>query len=152
MNGEVGVRYAVAVAPSGSAAPRGDAAIRCAAEAGGGARSDADVRGGDPDGGPADARAEAELLGAVSGIVDGMRRVHADAVDGYRPEVEALIHSRSRDVDRIERTLDGLIAFCSNEAALALFKRLCRYYWDLDPEATSQQVLAFREWFDSEGA
>lgn len=49
MNGEVGVRYAVAAVPPGSAAPRGDAAIRSAAEASGGARSDVDARGGDPD-------------------------------------------------------------------------------------------------------
>lgn len=101
--------------------------------------------------GPADARAEAELLAAVSGIVDGLRRVHADAVEAYRPEVEAMIHSRCRDVDPIERTLDGLLAFSGDDAALALFKRLCLYYWDLDPEATARHVLAYREWFDSDG-
>lgn len=100
--------------------------------------------------GPADARAEAELLAAVSGIVDGLSRVHADAVDAYRPEVEAIIQTRSRDVDRIEHTLDGLLAFCGDDATLALFKRLCRYYWDLDQEATSRHVLAYREWFEGD--
>lgn len=49
MNGEVGVRHAVAAAPAASAAPRGDTAIRSAEEAGGGPRSDADARGGDLD-------------------------------------------------------------------------------------------------------
>ena len=95
--------------------------------------------------------AEAELLEAVSGIINGLRRLHADGVHAYRPDVEAIIHSRSRDIDRIEHTLDGLLAFCGDDAALALFKRLCRYYWDLDPEATARHVLAYREWFDSDG-
>lgn len=98
-----------------------------------------------------DTRAGAQLLAAVSGIVDGLRRVHADAVDAYRSEVEAIIQAGSRDVDHIEHTLDRLLAFCGDDAALALFKRLCRYYWDLDPEATARHVLAYREWFDSDG-
>lgn len=101
--------------------------------------------------GPADARGEAELLKAVSGIIDGLRRIHGNAVDAYRPEVEAIIQTGSRSVDRIEHTLHGLLAFCGDDAALALFKRLCRYYWDLDPEATARHVFAYREWFDSDG-
>lgn len=94
---------------------------------------------------------QADLLVAVSGIVDGLHHVHALAVEAYRPEVEAIIQTRSRDVDRIELTLDGLLGFCGNDAALALFKRLCRYYWDLDQGATARHVLAYRERFDSEG-
>lgn len=101
--------------------------------------------------GPAGTRAEADLLAAVSGIVDGLRRVHADAVLVYGVEIEDIIRQRSRDVDHIERTLDGLLAFCGDDAALALFKRLCRYYWDIDSEATARHVLAYREWFDGEG-
>lgn len=151
----------------GGAAPRGDAAIRCAAEVRGATRMRAaatpiawtrapvwfvpDVTRTPQARGPADTRAEAELLEAVSGIVDGLRRVHTDAVEAYRPHVEAIIHSRSRDVARIEHTLDGLLAFCGDDAALALFKRLCRYYWELDPEATARHVLAYRESFDSGG-
>lgn len=100
---------------------------------------------------PEDGRAETELFAAVSGIVDGLRRVHADAVKAYRPEVEDIIRQRSREVARIEHTLDGLLAFCGDDAALALFKRLCRYYWDIDSEATARHVLAYREWFGGEG-
>ena len=98
----------------------------------------------------ADPIAEAELLAAVSGIVDALRWIHANAVAAYRPEVDAIIRTRSRDVNRIEHTLDGLLSFCGEEEALALFKRLCRYYWDIDPEATARQVLAYREWFEPE--
>lgn len=105
-----------------------------------------------PDAPAADAPDEAALLATVAGIVDGLRSVHANAVAAYRPEVDDIILMRSRDVDRIEHTLDGLLSFCGDDQALALFKRLCRYYWDIDPEATARQVLAYREWFDSEGA
>lgn len=100
---------------------------------------------------PDDDLAETELFKVVSGIGDGLRCVHVDAVKAYRPEVEDIIRQRIRDVDGIEHTLGGLLAFCRDDAALALFKRLCRYYLDIDPEATARHVLAYRGG-DSEGA
>ena len=33
---------------------------------------------------------------------------------------------------------------------LALFKTLCRYYWDIDPSATAAYVHAYREMWDPE--
>lgn len=95
------------------------------------------------------AHAEA-LFAAVSEIVAGFDDLHARALDVYRPVVHDILRARSRDIDHIEHTLDGLLVFCGHDEALALFKQLCRYYWDIDPVATARQVYAFREWFDSE--
>lgn len=99
---------------------------------------------------PEGERALDELVAAVSGIVDGMRAIQAQAVALYTPEVNAILRSRSRDKHRIEHTLDHLLAFCGDAAALALFKRLCRYYWDIDPAATAAHVYRYREWFGDE--
>jgi hypothetical protein len=104
---------------------------------------------GMPHGSSTDSTAS-ELFDAVSGIVGGLRVLRAQAVAVYQPEVEGIIARRSRDIDHIEHTLDGLLSFCGDAAALALFKRLCRYYWDLDPEATARHVLAYRDWFEPE--
>jgi hypothetical protein len=46
--------------------------------------------------------------------------------------------------------LDRLLGFCSNGRALEVFRRLCRYYWDIDPIATGEYVLAYRDMWDSE--
>lgn len=91
-----------------------------------------------------------ELAAKVCGIVAGMREIQAHAVAAYTPEVEAIITSASRDKHRIEHVLDHLISFCGDDAALALFKRLCRYYWDIDPAATAAHVYAYRDWFVEE--
>jgi hypothetical protein len=64
--------------------------------------------------------------------------------------VDEIIRARSQDVEHIERTLDHLLGFCGHPDALALFKRLCRYYWDIDPEATARQVVAYRDLFDEQ--
>lgn len=92
----------------------------------------------------------APLAATVCGIVDGMRHIHAQAVATYTPEVDAIIASGSRDKHRIDHVLDHLLSFCGDDAALALFKRLCRYYWDIDPTATATYVYAYRDWFGHE--
>jgi hypothetical protein len=81
-----------------------------------------------------------------------MRAVQAQAVAVYRPMVDDIIRTRSRDVSHIERTLDGLLGFAGDDAGLALFKRLCRYYWDIDPQATAWYVYAYRDWYEPEAA
>ncbi|MDD2854989.1 MAG: hypothetical protein PHU01_05610 [Desulfuromonadaceae bacterium] len=68
----------------------------------------------------------------------------------YTPVVETIIATCSRDIRQIEQTLDGLLDFCCHEQALLLYRRLCRYYFDIDPAATVRYVNAYRELWDSE--
>lgn len=66
----------------------------------------------------------------------------------YSAEVEAILNAQSRDSGRIERCLDGMLDFCVDQRMLALLKKLCRYYFTIDPEATVSYVNAFREMWD----
>lgn len=68
----------------------------------------------------------------------------------HRPIVDDLIRTRCRDKQQIERNLDRLLDFCGYPPAVELFRRLCRYYYFLDPEATTFYVNAYREQWDSE--
>lgn len=92
-----------------------------------------------------------ELVDAIRPLVESLRALHAQAVALYTPEVDAIIASRSRDRRRIERALDQILSVCADDEALALFKRLCRYYWDIDPAATADYVYAYRDMFGEEG-
>ena len=69
----------------------------------------------------------------------------------YEPIVNGIINSRSRDRKKIVRTLNGLLNFCGNPAVLQLYKKLCRYYYPLDPKATAQYVLFYLERWDPKG-
>lgn len=66
--------------------------------------------------------------------------------DGGSPLNAAVV----RDARHIEGTLDGLLDFCSYEPALRLYKKLCRYYFHINPNATVKYVDAYRELWDSE--
>ncbi len=100
---------------------------------------------------PVDAARMDELVDAIRPLAEGLRALHAQAVALYTPEVDAIIASRSRDVHRIERTLDRILSVCAHDDALALFKRLCRYYYGIDPEATAHYVYAYRDMFGEGG-
>ena len=41
-----------------------------------------------------------------------------------------------------------MLDFCFDDAVLVLYKKLCRYYYDIDPEATVSYVNAYRDMWD----
>lgn len=92
----------------------------------------------------------ASLAQSIGGIAKSLQSLNRQAVLAYTPIVDGILHSRSRDADHIEHTLDGLLDFCGYEPALVLYKKLCRHYWTLDPAATASYIYAYRERWDSE--
>jgi len=85
-------------------------------------------------------------------IVAGISQILGEAKKLYAKEVNALIHEKCRDPERIQHLLDGLLDFCFDPEILKLYKRVCRYYFDIDPEATVDYVGFYRELWDSDGS
>jgi hypothetical protein len=85
----------------------------------------------------------------IEDLVKSISALARRAVAEYAPVVDAIIGDQARDVHHIERTLDGLLDFCFDPEALRLFKKLCRYYYAIDPAAASYYVRAYREMWDS---
>ena len=63
-------------------------------------------------------------------------------------EVDAIIQSGEQDTQRIEHQLDDMLSLCCDPDMLVVFKRLCRYYYGIDPVATAEYVNAYREMWD----
>jgi len=70
------------------------------------------------------------------------------AVPIANAEVDAIIQSGASDAQRIERQLDHMLGLCCDPDMLVVFKRLCRYYFDIDPVAVAEHVQAYREMWD----
>jgi hypothetical protein len=86
-------------------------------------------------------------------IVDLARSVHdlqERAAQQYRPVVDEILRTGSRDAAHIEPTLDGLMDFCGHEPVFAMYRQLCRHYWAIDPTATAEYVHAYRERWGNE--
>ena len=61
-----------------------------------------------------------------------------------------IINSNSSDKNTIEHTLDALCEVAFDNEVLLLFKKLCRYYYNIDPVATAEQIQFYREMWDNE--
>jgi hypothetical protein len=105
----------------------------------------------DPAPAPAPAPAPSNSL-----VDDGMRQVarqlsalFSQAIHAANVEVDALIQRRERDTQRIDHQLDHMLGFCCDPDMLLAFKRLCRYYYGIDPVATFEHINAYREMWDT---
>ncbi len=89
-----------------------------------------------------------ELVQNIGKLAEKMKDLSQQAVKLYSVEADAIIKEQTHDSHRIERCLDGMLGFCSDEEMLALYKTLCRYYYYINPEATVFYVNAYREMWD----
>jgi len=68
----------------------------------------------------------------------------------WKPKAEQIIINKSQDINEIEHTLDALCEVAFDDEVLTLFKKLCRYYYNIDPVATVEHIQFYREMWDSE--
>ena len=86
-----------------------------------------------------------DLVQSISEIARACRRLARQAEKQYTLEVEDILRTRCRDPQRIERLLDGVLDFSFDAAMVRLYKKLCRYYFEIDPRATASYVYAYRD-------
>lgn len=64
--------------------------------------------------------------------------------------VNVIIKNKIKDEHTIEETLDMLFEFLEDEEALLFYRRLCRYYWDINRQATLDYIYFYVEEYDPE--
>ena len=89
-----------------------------------------------------------DLVRSIRALAKDAQKLARVAVQQYSAEVEAILKAQSSDSRRIERCLDGMLDFCFDDEMLVLYKKLCRHYFDVDPEATVSYVQFYREMWD----
>jgi len=90
------------------------------------------------------------LVQSIGELAGGAQKLAHEAARQYSAEVENILKAQSRDSKHIERCLDGMLDFCFDDGMLVLYKKLCRYYFDIDPKATVLYVHAYREMWDEQ--
>ena len=90
------------------------------------------------------------MTAAIKILAQQIASLNEQAYHSYAPLVEETINSKTSNQKQIEHLLDGLLDFCGTEKILSLFKKLCRYYWKINPNATAEYVNIYRKLWDSE--
>jgi len=98
---------------------------------------------------------ENSLFHEVSNMIEFMEPLIERNLLLLTNQVDVIIKSPERDEDIIQRLLDSVLDYAGmyNEG-LVLFKRLCRYYYAINPQVTVEYISIYRDLYDSveEGA
>lgn len=89
-------------------------------------------------------------FGEIRSLVSTLRDLHRQNAAALAPIVQSHIRTCNRDANEIEHTLDHLLDCACIPEGLALFKILCRYYYEINPASTATYVHGYREMWDSD--
>ena len=91
-----------------------------------------------------------EFIDGIKGLAEQMNQLTKLAHVQYSPVVEDLIKRRCTDENEIEHLLDWILDFAYEEKMLLLFKKVCRYYYPINPKATEDYINFYREMWDED--
>ena len=70
------------------------------------------------------------------------------AIEQYTQEVDDILTLKISDENHIQKTLDGLLDFCYDDKILYLYRKLCKYYYDINSQATIDYIGYYKERYD----
>jgi hypothetical protein len=91
-----------------------------------------------------------DLIEGLKPLIEQIQQLYKLSYATNKPKVDYLIHAKIKDENTIGHLLDTLLDSCADEQVLLLFKKLCRYYWTINPVATAEYVNIYREMWDNE--
>lgn len=91
------------------------------------------------------------MIDKINELLESRNLLAKQALASYEPLVKDIIASQTKDVNHISYTLDFMLDFCFDENILLLYRKLCRYLFDIDQETTAFYINAYRELWDEEG-
>jgi len=90
------------------------------------------------------------LMDNIRGMAKEMQTIYAQAITYYTPAVDDVIRRQSRDTKEIEHLLNYMLDFADNEEILTSYRKLCRYYLNINPQATAEYIQAYKELYDAD--
>ena len=91
-----------------------------------------------------------ELYDMCKSIIDLNKQRYVIIKD----DIENIIRNNIKEDRYIQRTLDGMLdilLFYENDDSLLTFRKLCKYYFNINPQATVDYINYYREQNDPEG-
>lgn len=92
---------------------------------------------------------------AITDLARSIHAFHEKAITIMKrdvaPEIDWVVRTKQKDFMAIERILDILLNLAFDAEILRLFKKLCRYYFTINPQATAEYIDMYRELWDSDG-
>ena len=91
-----------------------------------------------------------ELTNDIRGIAQELQAIYSQAETQYTSAVNSVIQRQCKDTKEIEQLLDYMLDFAGNEKILASYRKLCRYYYNINPQATAEYIQSYKEMYDED--
>ena len=82
-------------------------------------------------------------------LIIQIKHINEMAYIQYKPIAYDLC-SRIAPINEVEQVLDRMLDFCGCDEVLGLFKKICRFYYEIYPEMVAYEIDSYREFWDSE--
>ena len=84
----------------------------------------------------------------LDSICTKLETISKIAIVQYTLITNDIIDNRITNDNHIQRTLDGLLNLCFDEEILKIYRKLCKYYFNINPQATIDYVNYYKEMYD----
>ena len=91
-----------------------------------------------------------EQLDGFKELAESIEQNRQQAYEIYKEGVDRIYVDNVQNVNKIERLLDYILTYCSDEKMLLLFKKLCRHYYKIDPVATAEYVAIYKDMWEED--
>ena len=88
-----------------------------------------------------------KLVKDLEPLIQQMKIINDHAVVAYTPLVDDLCR-RKASQNEVELMLDYLLMFAGDDRMLALYKRVCRTFWQTYPESIAFYIMEYRKEYD----
>ena len=90
-----------------------------------------------------------KLVKDLEPLIQQMKLINDQAVVAYTTLVDELC-SRKASQNEVEFMLDYLLMFAGDDRMLALYKQVCRTYWQTYPESIAFYIMEYRKEYNPE--
>ena len=90
------------------------------------------------------------LTDDIREIAKELQTIYSQAEIYYTSAVNSVIQCQSKDVKEIEHLLNYMLDFADNKKILASYRKLCKYYYNINPQATAEYILSYKEMYDED--
>jgi hypothetical protein len=91
-----------------------------------------------------------DFINDIRGIAKELQTIYSQAETYYTSAVNDVISRQSKDTKEIEHLLNYMLDYAGNENILTLYRKLCRYYLNINPQATAEYIQSYKEMYDED--
>lgn len=89
-------------------------------------------------------------LNGFKELAESIQKITEEAFIIYETKVDRICRNKVKGEKEIERIIEVLLDYCYDDKMLLLFKKICRYYYEINPSVTYEYIMIYRDLWDDE--